>query len=153
MPTIISVDPGLSGSVVWGTSVHDVTFCNMPATPKELSDLIRDILKDADRPVAYLEKVNGYGGNDAATAQSGFVFGHNVGQIEALLATFEIPTERPTPQAWQKALGCGNKMGRSKSQWKQSLRTKAIGLYPSQRITLKNADAFLIYHAAVKGLI
>lgn len=153
MPTIIAADPGKSGGLVWGTSIHDAASCSMPDTPRDLADLIRDILKDADKPVAYVEKVGGYVGGAGTPGSAMFVFGQNVGQIEGVLATLEVPVERPTPQAWQKALSLGTTSGRSKSQWKRHLLSKAIALYPSHRITLKTADAFLIYHAAVKGLI
>lgn len=153
MPTTIAIDPGRSGGLVWGDDITNVAQCPMPDNVHDLRDLLDDILKDSHQPVAYVEKVGGYTGGTGSPGSAMFNFGKNVGEIMGLLAAARIPVEEVMPQKWQKALSLGTTAGRSKSQWKNHLKAKACALYPSHRITLKTSDAFLIFHAAQKGLI
>jgi hypothetical protein len=53
--------------------------------------------------------------------------------------------ERVTPQKWQKELGLGTSKGLSKTEWKNKLKGRAQELFPNIPITLKTADALLIW--------
>lgn len=146
--TIIAIDPGVSGAVVWGTGLHDVTYANMPDTPADIRDLFRDILADGVKPVCHMELVGGFAGNTSGTSHSGFVFGNSNGILLGILAAFEIPVIRHRPQDWQKLLRLSPSKHLSKSQHKNKLKARAQELFPGIKVTLKNADALLIYHLA-----
>lgn len=141
----------MGGGIVWGTSIYDYKVANMPETPADIRDLFRDILADAHHPVCYMEMVSGFAGNRAGTSHSGFVFGENAGALLGILSALEVPVIRPRPQAWQKALGLGPSAHLSKSQHKGRLKARAQQLFAKEKVTLKNADALLIFHLACEG--
>lgn len=151
--TTIAIDPGINGAVVWGTGLHDVAFAVMPDTPADIRDLFRDILVDGIDPVCHMELVGGFAGNTSGTAHSGFQFGNNNGVLLGILAALEIPVVRHRPQAWQKLLGLSSSKHLSKSQHKAKLKARAQELFPGIKVTLKNADALLIYHLACQKVL
>jgi hypothetical protein len=151
-PIIIGIDPGASGGLAWQVPGFSVGVENMPGTPHELCHLLECIQKDGDVRV-FLEEVGGYTGGPGAPGSAMFNFGRNFGQILGVCAAMGIPVELVKPQRWQKALSLGTSKGLSKTQWKNKLKAKALQLYPDVRVTLDVADALLIHHAAVKGLI
>ena len=152
-PTIIvGIDPGAKGGLAWQVPGFSVAVENMPDTPHELVQLFECIQKDGDVRV-FLEEVGGYIGGPGAPGSRMFAFGQNFGQILGVCAALGIPVELVKPGKWMKALSLGTSAGRSKSQWKNHLKTRALQLYPDVSVTLKVADALLIHHAATKGLI
>lgn len=153
LTTTIAIDPGKAGAVVWGTGLHDVAFAVMPETPADIRDLFRDILADAVHPVCHMELVSGFAGNMSGTSHSGFVLGSNSGCLLGILAALEIPVVRHRPQAWQKLLGLPPGKHLSKSQHKGRLKARAQELFPGIKVTLKNADALLIYHLACQKVL
>jgi crossover junction endodeoxyribonuclease RuvC len=148
----VAIDPGALGGLAWQVPGFAVAVENMPETPHELCELLTCIQKDGDVRV-FLEEVGGYVGGAGAPGSAMFSFGQNYGQILGVCAALGIPVELVRPQRWQKALSLGTSKGLTKSQWKGKLKLKALQLYPDVRVTLNVADALLIHHAAVKGLI
>lgn len=124
----------------------------MPETLGDLVDLFRKIAITTDC-VVYLEKVGGYAGGRGAPGSAMFNFGQNYGHLEAVAHTLGLEIRHVTPQKWQKSLSLGTSNGRSKTEWKNHLKSKAQMLYPNHKVTLANADALLIYHAAKRELI
>jgi hypothetical protein len=84
----------------------------------------------------------------ASMPQNGVKASHTFGVIvERTLYTLElckIPFQEVTPQTWMKTYMLKKEKGETNTQWKNRLKTKAEQLFPHQKITLKNADAFLI---------
>ena len=148
----VAVDPGESGGLAWQIPGCLVGVENMPDTFHELVHLFECIQKDGNVRV-YLEEVSGYAGGAGNTGSSMFNFGRTFWGTLAVCAAMGIPVELVRPQKWQKALGLGTSTGLSKTQWKNKLKVRAAQLYPDVKVTLKVADALLIHHAAVKGLI
>jgi len=149
---IISIDPGKSGAFVAGQTLDDPHCFNMPDTLGDLVALFRRLHQVGDC-VVYLEKVGGYAGGRGAPGSAMFNFGQNYGHLEAIAHTLGLEVRHVTPQKWQKALALGTSNGRSKTEWKNHLKAKAQMLYPNHKVTLANADALLIFHAAKRGLI
>lgn len=149
---IISIDPGKSGAIVAGQTLDEPHSFNMPETLGDLVQLFRRVSHVTDC-VVYLEKVGGYVGGKGAPGSAMFNFGQNYGHLEAVPHTMGLEVRHVTPQKWQKALGLGTSNGRSKTEWKNHLKAKAQMLYPNCKVTLANADALLIYHAAKRELI
>lgn len=149
---IVGIDPGVGGGLAWSICGGSLAVANMPDTPHELTALLEELQREGPVRI-YLEKVGGYIGGDGNTGSSMFTFGTNFGRIEGVSAALKIPLEPVTPQKWQSALSLGTSAGLTKSQWKKKLKLRALQLYPSTAVSLKVADAILIYHAASKGLV
>lgn len=171
--TFIAIDPGASGAIAWsnraGTCVEP-----MPDTRRGCIDVIRGIIR-AEAPigtdgemVAYVEKITGFIPDGGASMM--FQFGAAVERVGCILETLGIRIIEITPQAWQKALGLGTKgLERAepgmppeekkllkarnailKRDWKNKLKAEAERRFPSERVTLKTADALLILDVAIQ---
>ena len=156
MNLFIAVDPGVNGGFAWGSSVRDMQCCPMPEETVAICEKIREIV-DVARHSGYaargiVENVNGYAGNDAGTSQRGFVFGENVGACLAALTMLRVPIYRPTPQMWQRMHGVSGRH-LTKSQHKSQLNDKAKFLFPRRGITLKTADAALMFELCVNNAL
>lgn len=163
----ICVDPGKQGGLVWGTSLRKVSFAPMPNGPVEISKLFRSILKDRqDTPVIWLEKITGFMAGMTTTDEDGkktggvspksmFTFGKQVGYIEMVAAALGVPLRELMPAHWQRLAGISTLKRSlvSQSQWKGHLKEEAKKRFPKQskKITLKTADAFLIYYAVLSN--
>lgn len=139
---IIGIDPGNAGG---GIAVYSITqgriietVYNRDLTPRDLYDMFKCYRNNCS---AYLERVGGMPG------QSGmgmFRFGKNVGHLEMALIANGIPFEDLLPQVWQKSYNLGVRGKRSKTEWKNVLKSHAQQLYPSIKITNEIADAILL---------
>lgn len=103
--TIMGIDPGASGALVWlyadGTGRWEI----MPATPKVGLELgtIRDLL-EAERPdVAVLERAQAMPGQGVTSM---FNYGVGWGALQGLLTAQRIPYDLVRPTEWHRAL-CG----------------------------------------------
>jgi hypothetical protein len=113
----------------------------MPATEGDVIELLESI-----RPsVCVIEEVGGYAGGAGAPGSAMFNFGRGYGFIIGVMMATKIPIELIRPQKWQKSFGVGTKAScKSSTVWKNKLKSKAQQLFPSQKVTLKTADALLI---------
>ncbi len=136
----IGIDPGTTGGIV--TLHQDHTVVDVCKTPSTIQDFINRLspLKDCDC-FAMVEKVHA---TPKQGVKSAFTFGYNVGVLHSVLATNQIPYELHTPQKWMKWYSMKKKSSESQTQWKNRLKHKAQQLFPKEKITLWNADAFLI---------
>lgn len=149
MPTLIAIDPGASGGIVFGdpASAKDPVLENMPETVHDLAELLGDASQEGPTHV-FVELVGGYIGGAGAPGSAMFNFGENYGKIQGVLAALGIPFTLVRPQKWQASLSLGNSKGMKKHEWKAKLKAKAQQLYPKQKVTLQTADALLLWHAA-----
>lgn len=147
---IIAIDPGVSGGIAIG--VDSPVLHPMPETVHDIAELIHCAQASADYPVeARVELVGGFIGK-AQPASRAFVFGQSYGQVLGVLAALQIPVHLVRPQKWQALLDIGNSRGCSKKHiWKAKLRDHAQRLFPTQKVTLKTADALLLWHLAQQG--
>jgi hypothetical protein len=143
----------------------------MPETETDVVNMLREAI--ATRPigsevVVTIEKVGGYAGGAGQPGSAMFSFGKGVGILYGALLMAQVRIEEVTPQKWQKALSLGNKESircpinaspierkriaaqnaRYKTEWKNKLKAEAQRLFPSVKVTLKTADALLIYEYA-----
>ena len=142
--TILTIDPGKSGGIAFGSSTP--TLYKMPDNATDLVALMRTLQASASSPVhAFLEQVGGYvGKNQPGSAM--FTFGQNYGTVLGVLAALEIPTTLVRPQRWQSSLALG--VAAQHKNWKGHLAATAKRLYPKLKVNLHTADALLIWHAA-----
>ena len=144
---IITIDPGITGVIVVNVS-DKITIHKMPQTFPDTYNLLEEY-KSMESVVCtifkcYLEKVHGMPGQGGAAM---FTFGRGYGWLEMALYSLKIPTYPITPQAWTKAMGLGTKKAAgSPTKWKNKLKQKAQQIYPSEKITLWNADGLLMMY-------
>jgi len=76
--------------------------------------------------------------------KANFTFGYNIGVLETCLTISKIPFQDITPQTWMKTFMLKKEKGETGSSWKNRIKNKAQELFPNQKVTLWNADAFMI---------
>jgi hypothetical protein len=144
MKLVLGIDPGKGGGIAAKTGKSIYTR-KLDGELEELCNWIsglRYYFEDAE-PIAYIEDVPKYVGRKIPSS-SGFTLGKSYGEVLGVLAAFGIETRRIRPQEWQKAVEAGKRSGRSDSEWKSHLKELAQDLFPTQKVTLWNADALLL---------
>lgn len=153
MKYIIAIDPGKSGGIGVKTELLHYVL-PMPATQGDVLTCLREIAKvaiNAQRElIAYLEQVGGFCGN-GQPGSAMFKFGEGFGFLKGCLQTLQIPIRLVKPRQWQKPLGLGTAAScKSKTVWKNKLKSCAQRLYPDLTVTLATADALLILDYAIR---
>lgn len=139
----IGVDPGKSGAIAALVPQSDPVIIRLDGTDWDVVEELRDVVS-GEACFAMLEKVHSMPGQGVA---SSFKFGQSFGKLEMLLACLEIPFDYVTPAKWQGDMGC-----RTKGD-KNITKAAAQRLFPSLKITHRNADALLLaeYARRVEG--
>jgi hypothetical protein len=170
----LGIDPGRRGALVALDASGKVFHrAKMPRTPGDLWLSLCDLrIKMAEanplEPVitALLEKVRTRPGEGARGA---FTFGQGFGQLQMALIASEIKFTEVSPQKWIAGLGIPKRAkhtkkrmraltkgknkgkmveqaygGETDAEWKNRLKDEAQKRFPGHRITLVDADAFLI---------
>ena len=139
----IGIDPGLKGGIAvldGGGSV--VKVCNMPETPQDILEFFEEY--SGQDAACVLEDVGH--GIPGQSSKATATFARHNGHLEMALLALSIPTEKVTPQKWQKTYQLGSSKGIDKRVWKNKLKAKAQQLFPSlgKKVTLYTCDALLI---------
>ena len=139
----IGIDPGTNGGIaVLDMDGKVLEVGKMPATPQDILDFLREYSgQDAK---AVLEDVGH--GIPGQSSKATATFARHNGHLEMALLALGMPTEKVTPQKWQKVYQLGSSKSCTKIQWKNKLKAKAQQLFPSlgKKITLSTSDALLI---------
>jgi hypothetical protein len=99
-------------------------------------------------PNVFIEDLPKYTGKDIPGSLMA-VLHRNFGVcIGASLVAMDKEPTLVRPQEWQKVIGAGTTGLRSKGQWKAHLSSIAKKSFPEAKITLKTADAALIWIAS-----
>lgn len=148
--TILAIDPGKGGGMAFthGSEVHSR---NMPETAGDVIDYLRNLVAISPNGVeCYMESMVKFIGGKTQTGASAIVYGHNYGVMEGAIMALSIRLNFIRPQEWQRGLGLATKGKRTDREWKNSLKAEAQRLFPTQTVTLGNADALLILEYALK---
>lgn len=145
-----SVDPGKTGASVFicedGT-IKQIRFGK--STQQDIWKFFQQISFDYECFVT-CELVGAMPGQGVSSM---WTFGMNTGFIHGLLTAAEIPFELKVSRSWQKELGITPRFKpkkgepgteETKPEFKKRLKQKAEQLFPKEKITTDNADAFLI---------
>lgn len=152
MPTIIGIDPGLSGALfIWGIKDQPSISYDMPTHAverggKKKRELDRTalaaMLRGWGSPVAYVEQVGAMPGQGVTSM---FSFGKSYGTVLGILAAYEIPTFHVTPQAWRKALQV--RPGKDGSRLRASeLMPQLAGMWPLKKHDGRAEAALIAYY-------
>lgn len=142
---IIGIDPGSLGGIAVLDGSQMKTY-NMPETYPDIYILLSDIKEEhkGEDLLAVLEDVGH--GMPGQSSKATAVFARHNGHLEMALYALGIRTVKVTPQKWQKSYS--NSLGKSKDcekkEWKNKLKGLAQQMFPTEKVTLKNADAMLI---------
>jgi len=152
MRPLITVDPGKGGAIVWGKTLQDINFCNMPQTEMDAINLFEDIADQLEHPEVWCEQITGFmAGLAGVSPKAMFTFGRQYERVRMAALANLLTLREITPTKWMKAAGIplGQKKMLGATQWKNYLKQQCQLRFPeiSGKITLKNADALLIYYA------
>lgn len=150
MKTIIAIDPGVGGGFCVGkpnSGESPILF----AMPESLADIARAFLdaKSSDTEV-WIEEVPKFTGKNRNESTTAVLF-KNVGRLEGIAHTLGMSLNRVLPRTWQQSLVIGVRGDTEHAAWKRKLKAKACELYPTLHVTLKTADALLIWHYSKGG--
>jgi len=136
----LGLDLGSNGGVVvLGESSEVIEVFK---TPETVTDWIEKLSKYADKNcMCITEKCHSRPTNGA---KANFTFGRTVGITLTLVEVCSIPFHEVTPQQWMKYFMMKKEKTESLTEWKNRLKNKAQQLFPKEKVTLWNADAFLI---------
>ncbi len=140
MSYILGIDPGKGG----GLAVIDMetgALIECVAMPETIADISSFIEKYKDAQSAYIEIVHSMPKQGVAST---FTFGQFYGYVQMAVVAHKIRYKDVLPAKWQSALGMKSKKGEAKADHKRRLKGKAQQLFPTAKVTLKNADALLL---------
>ena len=140
---IMGIDPGTNGGIaVLDRDGKVLEVGKMPATPQDILDFLGEY--SGQDVTAALEDVGH--GIPGQSSKATATFARHNGHLEMALLALGMPTEKVTPQKWQKVYQLGSSKSCTKIQWKNKLKAKAQQLFPSlgKKITLSTSDALLI---------
>jgi hypothetical protein len=151
---LVAIDPGQSGAIVWSKDGEpEITADKMPPSDVEVCQYIADLSLKAKDVELYLEEPSLTGYGPGIPGYSIARLAQNFGMIYGAAVAMGWSIHRVNPQAWQAAHSLGKKKDHGK-KWKTHLKARALELYGSRiDVTLANADALLLYHAAVRGAV
>lgn len=147
---LIGIDPGGSGGIAMLFDSGKLIVEPMPDTLRDMWATIGepgDVYCDPNESrFAIIENVHSMPGQGVAST---FSFGRNLGCLEMALTAADIPYDKVAPRSWQKALGIQPRPKEMPmTEWKNLLKGHAQRLYPSEKVTLKTADALLLLEYA-----
>lgn len=147
----IAIDPGKRGGIAYSLDDGESHSLPMPETPGDILETLRTIKVISGPSIeCYMEECIKYAGKNQ-TGSTGIVYGRNYGFLEGVIQTLGIKLYLVRPQVWQKALKLGTRNGKTPTVWKNKLKAQAQRLFPTEKVTLKTADALLILEYALKG--
>lgn len=145
---VLAIDPGWNGAMVFGEIGFDgeAKFAaDMPRTSHAIYEAVDGLCFDAGVTCAVMEQVAHYHAGSNIPGSRMMALGENIGMLKMLFAALKIPLYEVHPKKWQKVLGLGGRGDMTRAQWKKTLFAKAKDLFPRERVTPSNADAYLIY--------
>ena len=142
---LLAIDPGASGGFAW-TGSEGSTFCeSLPDTIGDFAGLLFALKARDANWTCYMEDVPSFiGGKNLGNSMT--KLHRSAGRIEGVLCALSFRVVMVTPQKWQKFFGLGKRSDcATDTIWKNKLKSRAQQLFPHCDVTLKTADALLIY--------
>lgn len=142
---IIGIDPGLGGGIAVLDGMR-VRVYNMPETYPDIYNIFKSLREQyVGKDISVVMEDVGHG-MPGQSSKATAVFARHNGHLEMALYALGLRTVKVTPQKWMKHYS--NSLGKSKDyekrEWKNKLKGLAQQMFPSEKVTLKNADAILI---------
>lgn len=144
MTTIIGIDPGINGGIAIIDTYGNIKAVKMPQTFTDIFQELKGIKQTYPDAYCYLEDVGQ--GMPGQSSRATATFARHNGHLEMALYALEIPSEKVKPSKWEKYYSntIGTSKGKSKTEWKNILKSEAQRRCPKDKVTLWSADAILI---------
>ena len=147
----LGIDPGQAGGIamVFHHSGYTKTQA-MPSTEESVWAFLQrygvtqqeeSFSTEIYMVTAMIEQVHSMPGQGVSST---FKFGVGYGGLRMALVAAGITFYTVTPQQWQRHYGMKRSKGEPQPHYKKRLLAKAQELFPSEKVTLKTADALLI---------
>ena len=142
---ILGIDPGKSGGLALiNTNPYEVAAWKMPATERDLWDLVEECCGWADsNTFAYVENPTGSLPNQRGV-QGIAKLQYNRGLCVMAVVAVEVPLELVSAGKWQRVFGVYGKGYATDTIKKNAHKAKAQQLFPEAKVTHAVADALLI---------
>lgn len=144
----MGVDPGKSGCIVLihGTGEWAAEL-SLESTLTDIGTMLRMYRRSIT--FALIEQVHSgiFGSQGKMGVRSSFTFGDSFGSIRGMVTVCNIRHEYIQPQKWQQEMNCRTHGDKNVS------KAKAQQLFPSVKVTHRNADALLIAELARRKAI
>jgi crossover junction endodeoxyribonuclease RuvC len=139
---VLGIDPGVKGAVAlfapdasprisdFPLPTVNLRIGNKSRTRMDFDDcwlLMLGLTATYEPNMAFIEDVNGFGGNPNATAAAGGVLMTTVGALEMALVATQTPRHKVTPSVWTKAMKVKAKTSKER---KDASRVLASQLFP-----------------------
>lgn len=135
---MIAIDPGASGGIVYDTK-DGLTLVKMPDTMGGIIETLRAAIK-AGNYKCIMEKVGTHvQGNNASASVK---FARHNGHLEMALLALGIEQVQVAPKKWQKNYGT---LPKDRQDRKRAIKAEMERRFPTETITLWNADALALY--------
>lgn len=143
MKKLLAIDPGASGGFAW--LGDEVVCCGaMPETEGDVIFTLRAIVAANHIQEAIIEDVGK--GVIPGRAVAMISLNVNAAVIRTTLTCLGVRILMVKPATWQAIFGLGKRCDcASDSVWKNKLKSEAQRRFPNVDITLKTADALLIF--------
>lgn len=152
---LIAIDPGANGGIAWITDGGATKCADMPDTPKDIFDLLQDIIDGCQGAGCMIEQVGGYmPGNSGPAAAK---FARHCGHLDMALLALGVSHSSILPAKWEhwfigkpvypkipaetKPADRRRILADRKRERKNKIKAKAQAMFPGVRVTLKTADA------------
>ena len=146
MKKLTAIDPGKSGGIVTFDG-QALVAVPMPQTDGDIIDYLRSI-RVSGIDTVLMEDVIQFMPHVNAMA----VLMRNAGFLTGVVQTLGFRLHLCRPQKWQKEFSLGSRKDHPGAAWKNHLRSHAQRLYPNVELTLKTADALLLFEYAQRTL-
>lgn len=139
---VLGIDPGTKGALALFQPSHSprISVFPFPTVTLRIGNksrtrldfdacwlLLLGLTATYEPDMAFIEDVNGFGGNPNATAAAGGVLMATAGALEMALVATETPRQKVTPSVWTKAMKVKAKTSKER---KDASRVLASQLFP-----------------------
>lgn len=144
----IGIDPGKSGAIAFFNGKDILAIHRNTESAFEIYMNFMRGLKHLEDYFALIEKVSSMPGEGVT---SSFAFGRSFGQLEMLLAVFQIPHQLISPQSWMVKFAPNRPKGKKgqdkpqlakvKTERKRYIRDEVLRRCPMSNLAITDADA------------
>jgi len=146
----IGIDPGSSSGGI--TSIIETSgglkeVSNIRLSKSTHADIVNyfktimECIEPETQARIVIERVSAMPGQGVSSM---FKFGKGTGFLEACCSWSLISWEEKTPRTWQKSFGMKKDKDEASNKWKGRLKQRAEMIFPNTKITLEEADSYLI---------
>lgn len=145
---IIGIDPGKAGGIAYKTK-QDTHCVKNPGSVNDLVTYVKHLKTVAKNPICFLEQVQGWRGDSSAARFGIEKLVKQRTEMKTVFLINDIPVIDVHPMTWTSTLKLRGDRTETLTERKNRYKDHAQSAFPSCKMTLWNADAFLILKFAI----